>query len=113
MIIMMADGIWEAAMTRRSADWNDGLAKDLRNRKFAQQFIRAAIDEGLSIQSVLGRVIRAYGVAEFAARVRLPAPNILRAVNPKHNDTIDTIGRLLKPFGMEISVVASRGRRAV
>lgn len=63
-------------MARRSADWNEGLAKDLKDVKFAQGFIQASLEEGLPIQVVLGKVIRAYGVKDFAARVKLPSSKL-------------------------------------
>ncbi len=49
-------------MARRSRDWNEGLARDLRNREFAREFLLAAMDEGIPIQTALGKVIRAMGV---------------------------------------------------
>ena len=49
-------------MARRSVDWNEGLAKGLRAKKFAQTFILEALEEGLPLQVVLGKVIRSYGV---------------------------------------------------
>ena len=30
------------------------------------------------------------GVKEFAAKVRMASPNVLRAINPRHNPTQDT-----------------------
>lgn len=51
-------------------DWNVGLAKDLRDKTFARELLLAAIDEGVSIQVALGKVIRALGVKEFAASCR-------------------------------------------
>ncbi len=98
-------------MARRSIDWNDGLAKDLQNMKFAQGFIQSALDEGLSIQQVLGKVIRAYGVKEFSAKAKLPSSNVLRAINPKHNPTLDTMNRLLKPFALQIAVASAVKRQ--
>jgi hypothetical protein len=58
-------------VARRSEDWNVGLAKDLRDAAFAREFLLAAIDEGVDLQLALGRVIRAMGVKEFAAKVRV------------------------------------------
>jgi DNA-binding phage protein len=92
-------------MTRRSQDWNEGLAKDLKDPDFARGFILAALeDEGLSPQHVLRKVILAYGLKEFAKRVKMPAPNVSRALNPKHNPTLLTLNRLLKPFGLRLVV---------
>ena len=98
-------------MSRRTVDWNDGLAKDLRNPRFAQEFIQAALEDGLSIQAVLGKVIRAYGIKEFAAKVKMPSPNLLRAVNTRHNPTIETVNRLLRPFALELTVMPAGKRR--
>ena len=91
-------------MSRRSIEWNKGLSGDLKNSQFAQAFIQASIEEGLSIQLILGKAIRAYGVKEFSAKVKLPSSNILRTVNPKHNATIDSLNRLLKPFNLMVTV---------
>ena len=49
-------------MARRSKDWNVGLAQDLRDANFAREFLLAAIEEGVSIQIALGKVIRAIGI---------------------------------------------------
>jgi len=91
-------------MARRSKDWNKGLAQDLRNREFAREFLLAAIEEGISLQHALGKVVRAMGVKEFAARVRMESPNLLRAISPRHNPTQATTNRLLKPFGLRLSL---------
>jgi DNA-binding phage protein len=101
-------------MARRSKDWNEGLAKDLRDIDFAQKFILSAVeDESLPLQMVLGKVIRAYGVKEFAKLVKMPSSNLLRAINPKHNPTQETLSRLLKPFGLAVTVAPIKtGKRA-
>ena len=91
-------------MARRSRDWNIGLAQDLRNHVFAREFLLASIDEGVPIQVALGKVARAMGVKEFAAKVRMASPNLLRAINPRHNPTQDTLNRLLKPFRLKLSL---------
>jgi DNA-binding phage protein len=44
------------------------------------------------------------GVKEFAAKVRMASPNVLRALNPRHNPTQDTLNRLLKPFKLRLSL---------
>jgi DNA-binding phage protein len=75
----------------------------------------AAMDEGVPIQVALGKVIRATGVKEFAARVRMASPNVLRAIDPGHNPTQRTLNRLLRPFKLRLSLArieGPRGRRA-
>ena len=91
-------------MVRRSKDWNVGLAQDLRDPEFAREFLLAAIEEGVSIQIALGKVIRAIGIKEFSTRVKIASPNVVRAINPRHNPTQDTLNRLLKPFRLKLSL---------
>ncbi len=91
-------------MARRSRDWNKDLALDLRDAEFAREFLLAAIDEGVSVQRALGKVVRAIGVKEFAAKVRMASPNVLRAIHPRHNPTQETLNRLLKPFRLRLSL---------
>ncbi|MGD9904300.1 MAG: DNA-binding protein [Vicinamibacterales bacterium] len=96
-------------MARRSSDWNEGLARELRDQEFAREFLLAAMDEGVPIQVALGKVIRAMGVKEFATKVKMAGPNVLRAINPKHNPTQDTINRLLRPFRLKLSLARIEG----
>jgi DNA-binding phage protein len=91
-------------MTRRTKDWNEGLAEDLKNIQFAREFLLASIEEGISLQHALGKVIRAMGVKEFAAKIGMESPNLLRVINPRHNPTQATINRLLIPFGLKLSL---------
>jgi DNA-binding phage protein len=44
------------------------------------------------------------GVKEFAAKVGMASPNLLRTLNPRHNPTQDTLNRLLKPFQLKLSL---------
>lgn len=67
-------------MARRRRDWNAGLARDLRDQVFAREFLLAAMDEGVPIQVVLDKVIRAMGEKEFAATVKMAGRNVLRAI---------------------------------
>ena len=102
-------------MARRSRDWNAGLAEDLRKPTFAREFLLAAAEEGLPLQVAIAKVARAMGVKEFAAKVGMASPNLLRALNPRHNPTQGTLNRLLKPFRLKLTVAPidkPKGRRA-
>jgi len=58
---------------------------------------------------------RSMGVKEFAAKLRMASPNVLRAINPHHNPTQDTLNRLLRPFSLRLALAPlapSKGRRA-
>jgi DNA-binding phage protein len=91
-------------VARRSRDWNIGLAEDLRDPAFAREYLLASIEEGVSLQIALGKVIRAMGVKEFATKVHMASPNVLRAIAPRHNPTQETLNRLLKPFKLRLSL---------
>src|SRR5438045_2036243 len=69
-------------MARRHMDWNVGLAEDLRDPEFAREFLLGAIDEEVPLQVALGKVVRAMGVKEFAAKVRMASPNLFRNSEP-------------------------------
>lgn len=97
-------------MSRRSAEWNEGLARDLQKKTFAQEFIKSCLDEGLSLQETLTKVIRAYGVKEFAKKTQLASSNVLRAINPRYNPTVETLNILLGPFSLELSVMPRKKR---
>ena len=102
-------------MARRSRDWNAGLAEDLRKPQFAREFLLAAAEEGVPLQVAIAKVARAMGVKEFAAKVGMASPNLLRALNPRHNPTQGTLNRLLEPFRLKLTVAAidrPKGRRA-
>lgn len=98
-------------MTKRSKDWNEGLADDLRDPEFAREFLTAAVEDGVPLKLALGKVIRARGVKEFSQSVDMPSPNVLRAIHPKHNPTQETLERLLKPFGLRIGLAQIKPRR--
>lgn len=97
-------------MAKRSRDWNEGLARDLQDPAFAREFLMRAIEEGVSLQQALGKVIRAMGVKEFAVRIGMAGPNVLRAINPRHNPTQETLNRLLAPFRLKLSLAPLRKR---
>jgi DNA-binding phage protein len=102
-------------MARRSEDWNVGLAQDLRDPEFAREFLLGAVEEGVPVQVALRKVVRAMGVKEFATKVRMASPNLLRAINPRHNPTQDTLNRLLRPFKLRLTLApieGPKGRRA-
>ena len=91
-------------MTRRSKDWNEGLAQDLQDPDFAREFLVAAIDEGVPLQEALAKVVRALGVKEFALKIQMAPSNLERVIDSRHNPTQATLNRLLKPLGLRLSL---------
>ena len=99
-------------MSRRTQDWNEGLAKDLKNPKFAKEFLLSLIDNGASLQSALGKIIRAIGIKEFSKMAKMADSNIIRAIDPKYNPTQETLNRLLSPLGLRLTVTALNEKKA-
>ena len=62
------------------------------------------MDEGVELQTALGKVIRAVGVEEFGEWAGMAGPSVLRAIHPRHNPTQATLNRLLKPFKLRLSL---------
>jgi DNA-binding phage protein len=91
-------------MTRRTRDWDEGLAEDLKDPYFAKEFLVAAVEEEISLQEALAKVIKCYGIKEFAKKINMPSSNLSRALDQRHNPTQETINKLLKPFGLIIGV---------
>lgn len=91
-------------MAQRTRDWNKGLAHDFEDLTFVREFVNAALDEGIPIQGVLRKLVDVIGLKETSKKTKMPSPNILRAMNPKHNPTLDTLNRILRPFGLKLSV---------
>lgn len=104
--------IRRVTMPRRSRDWNEGLANDLKDREFAREFVLAALDERLSLQEVLKKVVLATGLKEFSKKAAMPSSNILRVLNPNHNPTVDSVNRLLKPLGLMLTLAPVNKKRA-
>jgi len=92
-------------VARGSKNWNRGLVRDLRNPEFARKFLVAAVEDGVPFQQAIGKVIRAAGVKEFAAKVRMDSPHLLRAIHPRHTPNQDMVNRLLRPFRLKLSIV--------
>ena len=67
-------------MARRSPDWNEGLAQELRDPEFAREFLLAAMEEGLPVQ-VRPRPRRrnvGFGLLALQASGNLPAFSTMR-----------------------------------
>ncbi len=98
-------------MTRRSRDWNEQLAKDMRDPEFAREFLLSLLDEGFTLQQALAKTIRTYGIREFARRAKIASSNVSRAIRPSHNPSQQLLERLLKPFGLRLGAAPTRGVR--
>jgi DNA-binding phage protein len=96
-------------MARRSRDWNEGLAEDLRDPEFAREFLVAAVDEGVPLQLALRKAIRAVGVAPFARRAQTTTASVQRAIRQGQSPAQATLDWLLKPFRLRLTLIRLDG----
>jgi len=96
---------------KRSRDWNETLAAELRDAEFAREFVAGLLDEGFSLREALAKTIRAYGVSEFASKAHIASPNLLRSIRPAGNPTQKTLEQMLKPFGLRLAVASQAQRK--
>ena len=87
----------------RSRDWNEGLSERLKDLNYASDFLLVLMRDGSSLQEALARIIRGYGVREFANLVGLNEAAIQRSINPNYNPTKNTLEKLLTPFGLHLA----------
>ncbi len=82
------------------------IHSELRDPAFAAEFLIASIEEGLDLQVAIRQLIKAMGTTKYAKLVKeLERPNILRAVRENSNPRVDTLSKLLAPFGLRLGVV--------
>lgn len=91
-------------MPTRSRDWNEHISKELKDLDYAHTFLAELLDEGDDLQTALGRLIRLYGVKEYAQLVKMDAPAVQRAIHPNHNPTKQTLEKLLAPLKLSLGV---------
>jgi DNA-binding phage protein len=91
-------------MPTRSRDWSEHVSQELKDLEYARGFLSELLDEGDDLQTALGRLIRLYGVKEYAKLVKLDSPAVQRAIDPKHNPTKETLEKLLAPLKLELGV---------
>jgi DNA-binding phage protein len=98
-------------MVRRSKGWDERLLEDLNDPSFSSELLLAAVEDGVPLRQALGDVIRGMGVKEFASKVGMPGPHVVRAISPNHNPTQETLERLLRPFGLRLGLTRIQRRK--
>jgi len=92
-------------MARRSRDWEEGLAKDLRKTvKARKDFFLALLEEGYDWREALTKIIKLIGVKEYCELIGDIQPsNLLNQLKPDFNITLDTLERLTNPLKIELT----------
>jgi probable addiction module antidote protein len=89
---------------KNATDWDKMLLEDLKDPESAKLFIEACLEEGVPLQTALGKVLKAQGMAKMARKAKIALPNVIRAVREDSNPTYDTLTKLLDAVGLDLSV---------
>lgn len=86
----------------RSKSFDEMLSKELQNPTIGREYIISAMEgkEGKSLVEALFEVITIMGTKEFAELVGMQQQNISRLLTSGDIPKIDTINKLLAPFGL-------------
>lgn len=93
-------------MARRAETYKSETAKRLRDPKYADAYMKAAIyNHGSSFKEALAGMIDKFGHAELATIIDMSPPNVTRIVKRLMDDDDikhDTLERLLSGFGLTL-----------
>ena len=90
----------------RPQTWREGLYERLRDPKYAEAYLRGALEEGLDLEVALKDIISAVGVARYTRQIKgMKRPNMYKFMGKGRNPTLKTLRKLLEPLGLDIGVV--------
>lgn len=94
----------------RNSSYEESLAKELKDREFAQGFILDLLKgpDGLTIEQALRHTIQRMGVAEYCARTKKTKQYVNNFLTSKRPIKPETLDAFLKPFGLRIRLVAEK-----
>ncbi len=92
---------------KRGKSYDEELSQQLRNRKFAQNYIMALMegDEGLCVEDALKHTIERMGIKEFVQMANVPQPNVSEFLKGKRKLKPETLNEYLKPFKLKAKLV--------
>ena len=91
----------------RHGSYDEMLAKELRNPKFAKGFLQSLMEgnDGLSLVEALKHTIRRMGIREFSQISNIPEKSISRMLNSSSTPKLETLNKYCAPFGLKVSLV--------
>lgn len=84
----------------RSNSYNVRFSKDIRNPKYARQYIKGMLEE-FELVEVLRFIARKMGVTDFADFVGEKVQNINKFIKGERQPKRQTLDKYLRPFGLE------------
>src|SRR5690606_17432662 len=98
----------EGKMSYRTRDWNEVLAKDLRDPEFVKEYVTGLLKDGWSTEDIIRRIVRAYGIKELALRVHLRPESISRVLRDPLKAKEETLKKLTRPFGVKGKIESTK-----
>ncbi len=95
---------------RRHSTYDEDVAKELTNSKFASHFFLALMEgeDGMSLMDALKHTIYRMGVKEFSKKAKLHPKSVSRMLASHALPKVETLNQYLKPFGLKIGLVPER-----
>ena len=106
-MILKKQKIFGAVMANRHKDFDELLAAQFADIKFAQAYIINLIDsEGMDLEDALRETIIAMGLQEFANKTNLSIQYVSDFVNKRRKLSIETINKYLQSiFGLKMRII--------
>ncbi len=95
---------------RRYSTYNEDLAKELQNKKFASEFLMGLMEgeDGLPFLVALKHTIQRMGIKEFARKARIHPKSVSRMLSSSSVPRLETLDHYLAPFGLRARVVPEK-----
>ena len=101
----------KAIREHRSESYDEDLAKEMKDLKFAQQYLLSLIedeDEPLSVEEALRIAIPRMGVAEFSRKIKKSKTDVDKFLRGERNLKPETLNEYLVPFRLRIKVTLEK-----
>ncbi len=95
----------------RNNAYDKDLAKEMKDLKFAQQYLLSLIedeDEPLSVEDALRMAIPRMGVAEFSRKIKKSKTDVDKFLRGERNLKPETLNEYLVPFRLRIKVTLEK-----
>jgi antitoxin component HigA of HigAB toxin-antitoxin module len=87
----------------RKGEFDRDLARDLKNLKFAQEYLLGLFEEEeFTVEKVMKIFIDSMGITEFAKIVGEKKSNVSSFLNGRRKLKEETLNKYLKPFKLKI-----------
>ena len=95
---------------RRHPSYDEKLARELRNPRFAADFLLSLMEgrDGLDLAEALKHTSRRMGIKEFPKRAKIHPKSVPRMLTSSSLPKIETLDQYLAPFGLKVQLTPER-----